>query len=118
MLFNVFNIIFLTAFLLSALVQYNDPDPIPWLAIYLTSAVMCLALLLKRPLRWLPALLLVVSLVWIGTLLPAITGKVTPAEIFESISMKTRAVEEAREIGGLAVVALWAGYLALVKRHL
>jgi hypothetical protein len=35
------------------------------------------------------------------------------AEIVESISMKTEAVEEAREVGGLALVLLWSVVLAV-----
>ena len=106
------NTFFLIAYLLSAAVQYNDPDGLLWMAVYLSAAAMCIAHYRRRQPRWLPPALLVVCLLWIGTLLPAIVGQVSPAEIFDSISMRTRAVEEAREIGGLALVALWAGALA------
>jgi hypothetical protein len=111
---TVFNAIFLIAFLLSALVQYNDPDALPWILIYLAAAAMCILQTLARCPRWLPVTLLIVSLGWMGALLPAIVGQVSPAEVFESISMRTRAVEEAREIGGLALVAAWSAVLALL----
>lgn len=108
MVFSSLNILFLLAFLLSAAVQYNDPDPLLWAAIYLSASAMCLAKIRKRRLTWLPPMLLLISLGWIFALLPSIVGQVSVAEIVESISMKTRAVEEAREIGGLLLVALWA----------
>ena len=115
MLLNVFNALFLTAYLLSAAVQYNDPDAPVWIAIYLAAAAICINHFRRSGPNWLPPLLLVISLAWIGVLLPAIIGHVTLAEIFDSISMKTRAVEEAREIGGLMFVALWAGILTYYR---
>lgn len=110
-----FNILFFIAFLLSAAVQYNDPDPLAWMAIYLAAAGMCIAEFANRQPRWLPGLLVAVTLVWIISLLPNIIGKVSWAEVLESISMKSQAVEEAREIGGLSIVLTWA--LCLLTRQ-
>lgn len=114
---TVFNAIFLAAFGLSALVQYNDPDALPWIIVYLAAAAMCALQFMGRCPRWLPLCLLAVSLAWSAALLPAIVGQVSPGEIFESISMRTRAVEEAREIGGLALVAAWSAVLAFGARR-
>ena len=111
MLYTILNSLFLLAYVASTLVQFNDPDPWAWIAIYVAAAGMCIAWFRRRVPRWYPTALLVISLLWIGSLLPAVVGKVSPAEIFESISMRTRAIEEAREIGGLALVAIWAGAL-------
>jgi len=108
---KVLNSLFLAAFVLSALVQYNDPDAIAWALIYTAAAVLCLFQYRKTPPRWLAAALLVASLVWIGALLPDVIGHIPWRDIFDSISMRTRAVEEAREIGGLALVALWSAVL-------
>ena len=105
------NALFFVAYLLSAIVQYNDPDALPWILIYLAASLMCAAQFLRRLPRWLPTSLLFISLVWIGTLLPDIVGQVSLADIVESVSMKTRAVEEAREIGGLALIAIWSAVL-------
>ena len=114
MAYILLNSLFLLAYLLSAAVQFNDPDPWRWVAVYLAAAAMCIAWFRRRLPRWYAALLLVASLVWIGTLLPAVVGKVSPQALFESLSMQSRSVEEAREIGGLLLVALWSG--ALVRR--
>jgi len=113
MMFTACSYLFLAAFLLSALVQYNDPDAIIWIAVYLAAAALSLPRLRARLPRWSAPLLYSVALVWIGTLLPAVVGKVSAHEIFASLTMQTRAVEEAREIGGLALVALWSGVLTL-----
>lgn len=38
---KIFNIIFCILFLVSACLQYNDPDPYVWIPIYLYGAVLC-----------------------------------------------------------------------------
>ncbi|MES2775596.1 MAG: transmembrane 220 family protein [Bacteroidota bacterium] len=38
---KVFNIIFCILFIVSAALQYNDPDPYLWMPIYLYGAVIC-----------------------------------------------------------------------------
>lgn len=115
MAYLTLNSLFLVAYLLSALVQYNDPDPWGWIAIYLAAAAMCIAWFRRRLPRWAPTLLLVASLLWIGSLLPAL-GRASLDDIFASVSMQTRAVEEAREIGGLALVAIWSAVLMHRRR--
>ena len=111
MRFTAINTVFMTAYLLSAAVQFNDPDAAPWIIIYLLAAGMCALQFRTTSQRLLPRLLLVVSLLWAVALLPEVVGRTSLAEVFASISMQTRAVEEAREIGGLLLVALWAGVL-------
>ena len=115
MALRIFNTLFLVAFLSSAVVQYNDPDALPWVIIYLAASMLCVLAYSSNPLRLVAALLFAVCLVWIVILLPEL-GPVSLDEIFESVSMQTRAVEEAREIGGLALVAIWSGILALVRK--
>jgi hypothetical protein len=39
---KTFNIIFTILFLISAGLQYNDPDPYVWMPIYLYGAILCL----------------------------------------------------------------------------
>ena len=113
MAIKVFNGVFLIVYLLSAVVQYNDPDALPWALIYLSATTMCVLEAGNKQANWLPPTLLVISLVGIGFLLPSIIGQVSLDQIFESITMKTKAVEEAREIGGLLLIVFWAGVLAL-----
>ena len=38
---KIFNIVFCVLFLISAGLQYNDPDPYIWIPIYLYGAVLC-----------------------------------------------------------------------------
>jgi len=111
--FTMPNIFFLVTYLLCAAVQYNDPDALHWITLYLSAAAMCAARLRKRLPEWLPRLLFIISLLWMGTLLPNIIGQVSPRDVTASISMQTTGVEEAREIGGLFLVAFWSGMIAL-----
>lgn len=100
-------------FLIAAVLQYNDPDPLRWMAIYGLAALACLLALagwLPRPLS---ALVGLAALAWAATLAPAVVGRVSIGELFESFTMKSQSVEEAREMGGLLVVAAWMAVLAL-----
>jgi hypothetical protein len=112
MLIPILNAFFLIIYLLCAAVQYNDPDALLWASMYLAAATMCALQFRRNPPRWPAPVLLVTSVIWIGLLLPSIVGQVSLAEIFASISMQTRAVEEAREIGGLFLVGVWAAALS------
>lgn len=38
---KIFNLVFALLFVVSAALQYNDPDPYLWIPIYLYGAVMC-----------------------------------------------------------------------------
>ncbi len=38
---KIFNILFCIVFLISAVLQYNDPDPYIWIPIYLYGAILC-----------------------------------------------------------------------------
>ncbi len=38
---KIFNILFCIIFLISAALQYNDPDPWVWIPIYLYGAILC-----------------------------------------------------------------------------
>lgn len=101
-------------FLLAVVVQYNDPDPLRWMAIYGAAAVACLLLLRGGLPRWLPALVGLVALVWAATLTPGVVGQVAPGDLFREVKMASPAVEEAREMIGLLIVAVWMLVLFVV----
>lgn len=116
MVFSILNALFVLVFLLFAAVQYNDPDAQLWISIYLAATAMCALQFRQQSPRWLPPALVVISALWIATLLPTVVGKVPLADIFASLRMQTREVEEAREIGGLFIVGLWAAVLTQRQR--
>ena len=114
MTFRVVNALMAALFVFAATVQYNDPDPLRWIAIYLAAALAC-ALAVAGRLRWpVPALVALAALAWAATLAPGVLGRVGPGEMFGAWEMRDAAVEEARESYGLLLVAAWMGVLAVV----
>ena len=103
----VVNYIMAVLFLVSAGLQYNDPDPIRWAAIYTAAAVACVQLGLHRHDWILPMAVFAVALGWIGYMAPDLMDQARPADLFKSMSDKGGAAELAREAGGLTIVAAW-----------
>jgi hypothetical protein len=99
-------------FLFGAVVQYNDPDPLGWMAIYIAAAVACIAGALRRATVWLPATIAVVALLWALTLAPRAFPNVQIPELFAAWEMKNERVEEGREMYGLLVIC--AAMISLV----
>jgi hypothetical protein len=100
-------------FLFAVAVQYNDPDPLRWMAIYGLAALACSLWLARRLPRWIPVVVGIAALAWAMTLAPGVVGRVSVGELFQSYAMKSEAVEEGREMGGLLIVAVWMAVLAL-----
>ena len=94
----------------AAVVQYNDPDPYAWLALYLAAAGVSFAAL-WFPDSWkIPAVVAVGAFVWAATLVPTVTQTSFP-DLFQSWEMMSREMEEGREFLGLLSVASWTTYL-------
>jgi hypothetical protein len=102
-------------FLLSAAVQWNDPDPWLWLPLYaLAAALAGLGAAGRLPL--LPnaaalALFAVLFALWAPRLVDA------RRDAFAHWRMQSPADEEAREAGGLAVCALWSAVQTALARR-
>jgi len=97
--------------------QYNDPDPMPWMLIYgIAGLVTGVATLVPGRYPWpVPALIGLVALIWAATLLPEIAGRFGCSELFESFEMANVIIEEARECLGLAVIAAWMAVLVIAR---
>ena len=102
-------------FAFAAAVQYNDPDPLQWMAMYGLAMLACGLARAGRLPRLLTALAGLGALVWAGTLAPGVVERVSLGELFQSYGMLSTAVEEGREMGGLLIVAAWMGVLTLVR---
>jgi hypothetical protein len=107
------NVIAAVLFAASVAVQINDPDPLPWMAIYGGAALIALLECTRRVRPIFPALLSVTALGWAATIAPRVIGKVPFAEMFGAFEMKNVGVEESREMYGLLLVALWMAAVAL-----
>ena len=117
MLLRALNLLMALNFLFSVVVQYNDPDPKRWMTIYGSAFLVTLvALLWPTRLRWFyPALVFAVAVVWSLSIAPREIGRFTIPDLFRSWEMKSHVVEEAREMIGLAIVAVWMLVLTIVR---
>jgi transmembrane protein TMEM220 len=107
------DVLFLLMFALSVVVQFNDPDPIRWSAMYAAAALVCLLSLIGRVTKWQPLVVGAIALVWALTIAPRVVGKVNPGEMFSAWEMKNAGVEESREMYGLLLVSFWMALVAV-----
>lgn len=87
--------------------QYNDPDPARWMAIYGAGAVISLLLPGTQPVA---ALALVVGLgaaAWSLYLANTVWGVIALSDLTSKMNEQGGAVEAGREAGGLALEAVW-----------
>ena len=98
-------------FFLGAVVQWNDPDPLRWMLIYLAAAVASLLAATGRTPWPLSAAVAVVALLWAATLAPGVLGRVRMGELVEAWEMKDDEVEAGRETYGLLLIFAWASVL-------
>ena len=103
-------------FLLGIVVQYNDPDPVFWMALYAGVALLSGAAALGR--SW-PGITLgalavyaAMTLYWLPGL-----GQARP-ESFSSFHMKSGQDEVVREAAGLLVCTGWLGLLFWQARRI
>ncbi|KAB2910360.1 MAG: hypothetical protein F9K40_02775, partial [Kofleriaceae bacterium] len=88
------NVLFAALFLLSAGLQYNDPDPGIWIAIYVAAAVATLAALHVRG-GWVAATVVaLVCAAWAGWLWYSVAGHVEATDFWRKMSEKGGKVEE------------------------
>src|SRR5262245_35495878 len=87
--------------------QYNDPDPIRWMAIY-GAAMVISAVLPGRRAAVVPGLAVaLVAAVWGAYLAYGVWDALQLSDLWLKMSEKGGAVEEGREAGGLAIEAAW-----------
>jgi transmembrane protein TMEM220 len=105
-------------FAFAAALQYNDPDPLPWVAIYLVAAMLSSAHALDRRLP--PGVHVAVGVAAIGWAALIAVGGPDASEyghMFDAWEMKSVAVEQAREASGLLIVAAWMAVLFIRTRR-
>lgn len=102
---KILNIILTIIFVLFAIVQYNDPDPWAWIALYLFIAVVSGFAIVGRYNRYAILGGLVVCLIWMASLIPDFINWVKMGMPTITGSMKAEAphIELTREFLGLVV---------------
>ena len=94
-----------------ALVQYNDPDPVRWTAMYGAAAwISFVAGCRGRVARFWPAAIGVIAAGW-GSSVVAVDGSPLGAylSMFDRWEMTSAAIEVTREATGLLLIAAWMG---------
>jgi transmembrane protein TMEM220 len=108
---KVADVLFLLMFAFSVVVQLNDPDPLPWMAIYGAAALACLLSLFGK-LPWQFAVVTgIIALAWAATIAPRVIGQVPFLDMFAEFEMKDIGVEESREMYGLILIGGWMAAL-------
>jgi hypothetical protein len=111
--FRIVSAIMTALFLVAVAVQYNDPDPVPWMAIYGSALVLSAWVVVRGRAPLLPAVVVaLVSLVYGLAVGAALPRQVALSEMFQAWEMKSPAIEEAREAVGLLIVAVWTCVLS------
>lgn len=105
-LWTLANGIMLLMFLFSAAVQFNDPDPLRWIGIYGAAAAVCGLEIRRRAPIWAPGALALIALVWAGSLYSR-AQHVPITSMFAEWEMRDLRIEQAREMYGLMIVAVW-----------
>ena len=100
--------------ILSAIVQWNDPDPLRWILCYSVSAIITLCSLIRPlppsiPLIW--GLVVLLSSLLVGMDLWMSEGQLEWSSFWNAIAMRNETVELGRELGGLLLVTGWMAVL-------
>ncbi len=108
---RIFNIVMLIVFLLCIGVQYNDPDPLPWMLAYVYATTVT-ALAIANRYTFMAALGVPGYLTGFAYFMPGWHPN-TLLLLLEP-KMSSLDVELAREAIGLLICAFWMGVLAIV----
>jgi hypothetical protein len=117
MAFRIVNALMALLFLVAVVVQYNDPDPLQWMAIYGAACVVSVTAMLQRRVH--PAVPLItgaVALAWSVSIIFGGPGGANYLHMFDVWEMQSVNVEQAREATGLLIVAGWMVVLATRRR--
>ena len=102
----------------AALLQLNDPDPIPWVAMYLAACIVSLMVALRRRMpRAAIAGVGLVAVAWAAMIALGGPRADEYGHMFDAWEMKSPAIEEAREASGLVIVAIWMAVLFIRTRR-
>jgi hypothetical protein len=114
---QLIHLIFASLFLVAAILQYNDPDPLVWGTYYLMATFGAVMYGTRRPIPAVAWICVGASLVF---LLQCLTGVFANFQhpdgmAIGSMSAERPEIEETREFGGATVVLIWACLALLVK---
>ena len=106
--------------ILSAIVQWNDPDPLRWILCYSVTAIITLCSLIRPlppsiPLTW--GLVVLLSSLFVGMDFLMSEEQFDWGSFWNVVAMKNETVELGRELGGLLLVTRWMSVMACFNYH-
>ena len=111
---RILSSLFCALFVLAAVVQWNDPDPLLWIMGYLSAAMLSAGAAWGRSWTRANAGAAVIFGLWFAMLAPSLMQAERAA--FETFQMSEADHEEPREAVGLGLAAGWCAALALYAR--
>lgn len=95
-------------FALCVAVQFNDPDPVPWIAVYACAGLACAFAAARVRVVEFASVVAVIAAVWALSLAPSALSFLRGDKEAMAFTMKTGDAEEeeARECGGLVLVVV------------
>jgi Transmembrane family 220, helix len=116
-MYRISNWVMAALFLFAVVVQYNDPDPLRWMAIYGGACGVCVAAARRGAVpRWAPLLIGFLAIAWSLEIMTGVRTLNVYAHMFDAWEMKSAPIEEAREASGLVIVAVWMIVLTLWRQ--
>lgn len=110
---KIFNILFAIIFLSFAALQYNDPDPLLWIFIYVAMVAVCGLAATGKTFRQAMLVLGVGYIIYAGLLFPAVITWLNSSDrslLFDDIAkMQFPYIEETREFLGLLICLVVLG---------
>lgn len=112
--------LFVFVFTLAAILQYNDPDPVRWIAVYGFAALVAAQAVSGRAMhRVIPLMLAVTCAVWMVALAGGMADFVRQGDwrlLAATMHAGQPMIEEAREFLGLAIVLIHSGWVTLRRK--
>lgn len=107
MLFKTVSYLMMAFFMMSLIVQFNDPDWLFWIMVY--GAILVTTLLKTfKPAQWLQWVLLILVLLYgYGVFHWSDSFSHTSLDAFKSVGMKDSVAENVRELWGLVICLVW-----------
>jgi hypothetical protein len=118
MMLRAANALMVALFALAVAVQWNDPDPVRWMAVYgAACAISLMAARGRPPHPAVPIILAVIATAWAVAIAVGVGGD-NYRHMFDAWEMRTPAIEEAREASGLLIVTGWMLVVVVTSRRL
>ncbi len=103
-------------FAFSALIQYNDPSPAPWIALYAAAAVACGFAAAGRSTSWLAPVIILVCVWWEIHYIRLGAWHTPFGDLTTEWHMTSEAIVNGREFYALIWIAAWMGLILVTRR--